>query len=44
MEEEHRFSTNEHSIETNTYSRSKTGDYQDSYSEDDDAVYVPFEY
>ena len=29
----------------NTYSKSqKTGEYQDSYSDDEDAVYIPFEY
>ena len=45
IREKDRFSTNENSAaDENTHSRSKTGDYQDSYSDDDDAVYVPFEY
>ena len=39
-------STNDLSAgEDQSYSKSnKTGDYQDSYSDDEDAVYVPFEY
>lgn len=46
-EEEHKMqSTNEFSAaDDNTYSKSqKTGEYQDSYSDDEDAVYIPFEY
>ena len=38
-------STNEFSgAEENTCSRSKTGEFQDSFSDDEDAVYVPFEF
>lgn len=45
-EEQKMLSTNEFSAGyDNTYSKSnKTGEYQDSYSDDEDAVYIPFEY
>ena len=45
-EEQKMMSTNDLSAgEDQSYSKSnKTGDYQESYSDDEDAVYVPFEY